>query len=136
MGSKSSSSNHTTNNSSDRRVAASDRAVGVSAGGNVVVHQVADEAFELGRDALALTEETTEAAFRFGEGTFDTAAELGERAIKTVSDTLGRSLKDTQEALFRTQDAARTESAQLAEQVIKIGIPAAAVAYIVGKMVK
>lgn len=107
MGSKSSSSNHTTNNTEDSRVAVSEAAIGISADGDVQVHQVPDEAFE-----------------------------LGGMAIEAVSETLGRSLRDTQDALFRTQDAARTESAQLAEQVIKIGIPAAAVAYIVGKMVK
>lgn len=105
MGSSSSSSNQTQNVSEDSRVAVDGGSIGVSADGDVKVHMVADEAFELGRIA-----------------------------IEEVSGTLGQSLKDTQKALFKTQDAARTESAQLAEQIIKIGIPAAALVYIAGKV--
>lgn len=106
MSSKSRSSNTTRNSTTDRRQAVSDEAIAIQ-GRDVTVHQVADEAFE-----------------------------LGELAITEVADTLGRSLRDTQQALYRTQDAARTESAQLAEQLIKFGIPAAALAYVVGRMVK
>lgn len=105
MGSSSSSSNQTQNVSEDSRVAVDGESLGISADGDVQVHVVADEAFELGR-----------------------------LAIDEVSETLGGALQDTQKALFRTQDAARTESAQLAEQIIKIGIPAAALVYIAGRI--
>lgn len=105
MSSRSKSSNATTNTTEDSRVAVDGESLGISADGDVSVHMVADEAFE-----------------------------LGKLAIEEVSDTLGQSLQDTQKALFKTQDAARTESAQLAEQIIKIGIPAAALVYIAGKV--
>ena len=105
MVSKSRSSNSTVNETEDSRVAVDGESIGISADGDVSVMVVADEAFE-----------------------------LGMFAIETVADTLGETVKDTQLALRRTQDAARTESAQLAEQIIKIGIPAAALVFIAGKM--
>lgn len=105
MSSRSKSSNATTNTSEDSRVAVDGESIGVSADGDVQIHMVADEAFE-----------------------------LGMVAIEQVSETLGQSLQDTQKALAKTQDAARTESAQLAEQIIKIGIPAAALVFIAGKL--
>lgn len=108
MSSSSKSSNSTKNSTTDRRQAVSDEAIAIqNSGGDVTVNQVADEAWD-----------------------------LGELAIREVSDVFGQALKDTQTALYRTQDAARTESAQLAEQVIKIGIPAAALAYVIGKVWK
>jgi hypothetical protein len=104
MASRSKSTNSTENKTEDSRVSADGGSVGVSADGDVTIHQVADEAFE-----------------------------LGEFAIETVGDVLGQGLRDTQDALARTQDAARTESAQLSEMIIKLGIPAAALVYIASK---
>ena len=107
MVSSSKSSASTSSSTSDNRVATDGESIGISGGGDVSVHMVSDEAFE-----------------------------LGELAISQVSDTLGKALKDTQKALFTTQENARTESAQLAEQIIKIGIPAAALVYIAGKYIR
>lgn len=64
MVSRSKSSNSTENKSEDSRV---------SADGDVTIHQVADEAFE-----------------------------LGEFTIETVGDVLGQGLRDTQGALAQT----------------------------------
>lgn len=112
--SRSSSVKSTTNIVRDNRVGASDRAVAVSTGGpgDVTINMVADEAFELAGDAI----------------------DAGTSAAQVVAETLGRSLRDTQAALNTTQEMARTESAQIAEQVIKIGIPAIAVAYVAGRI--
>lgn len=77
------------------------------------VVEVPDEAFDLGK--LAISEN----------------AELSQFAVSTVAEVLGGAVRDTQGALYRTQQASRTESTQLAEQLIKIGIPAAALVYIV-----
>lgn len=82
----------------DNRIIADGGGIGINADGDVSLHMVPDEAFEL-------------AEFALGETT------------RAFSD-----------ALVRTQAAARTESAQLAEQIIKIGIPAAALVFLLARM--
>ncbi|PJE25765.1 hypothetical protein SAMN06297129_2448 [Pseudooceanicola antarcticus] len=116
MGSSSSSSSATTNNTRDGRVAGDNGALGVSAEGDVSVHMVADEAFELGKEALA---EFADLA----RGVVD----MGGQTTQTASDALSL-------ALHQTQQAGRTEGAQLSDQLIKIGIPAAALAFAVSKI--
>lgn len=59
----------------------------------------------------------------------DEAFDLAELAVGTTAATFS-------DALERTQEHAQSESKQLAEQVIKIGIPALAVAFIAGKIFK
>lgn len=57
----------------------------------------------------------------------DEAFDLAELSVSTTAATFS-------DALERTQINAQSESKQLAEQVIKIGIPALAVAFIAGKI--
>ena len=52
MASRSKSTNSTENKTEDSRVSADGGSVGVSADGDVTIHQVADEAFELGEFAI------------------------------------------------------------------------------------
>jgi hypothetical protein len=90
----------------DNRIVASDSAIAVnSEGGKVSVHVVADEAFELAEMSLDRVSD----------------------AFQSTSEIFAQSLRDTQKA-------ARTESAQLSEQIIKIGIPALALVFLVGKI--
>ena len=102
----SSSSRSTAQQSStavDNRVQADGNAKVVSSGGGNL-NIVADEAFELGIIAV----ETTAA----------------------MADGMGRTLS---RALETTQENSRTESAQMGEQIIKLGIPALALAYVLTK---
>ena len=117
MGSSSSSSSATTNQTRDGRVAGDNGAIGISAdGGDVTLHMVSDEAWQLGREALE---------------------ELGDLA-RLVTTTGGRATETAQGALAlaleTTQEKNRTEATQLSEQVIKIGIPAAAIAFAVSQI--
>lgn len=116
MGSSSSSSSATTNNTRDARVAGDNGAVGISSEGDVQVHMVADEAFELGGAALA---------------------ELSDLA-RSVVDVSGKSTETSSDALRlalqNTQAAGRTETTQIADQLIRIGIPAAALAFAASKI--
>lgn len=116
MGSSSSSNKSSTYNTSDNRVAADNGAVGISGGGDVSVHMVPDEAF-------ALVGETTDQAFDFGRRSLDAVSAASSDATRTVTD-----------ALFRTMEADREETARLLEQAIRIGIPAAAVAYVAARV--
>ena len=59
----------------------------------------------------------------------DEAFELAEMALDRTTSAFA-------EALDKTQQRARTESAQLGEQLIKIGIPAMALIYLVGRISK
>jgi hypothetical protein len=90
----------------DNRIVASENAIAVnSEGGPVKIQVVADEAFELAEFALSRVSDS-----------FDNTSEI-----------FAQSLRDTQKA-------ARTESAQLSEQIIKIGIPALALVFLVSGM--
>lgn len=116
MGSSSSSSSATTNNTRDGKVNAEGESLGISSEGDVQVHMVSDEAFQLGREAIA---EVTDLA-RNVTNTSGAATETAQGALAM--------------ALQNTQDKNRTEATQLSEQVIKIGIPAAALAFAVSQV--
>lgn len=106
MVSSSKSNQASSSTTKDNRIVASERAVAVnSEGGNVAVHVVADEAFE-----------------------------LAEMTVDRLADSFDSTTKIFSQSLRDTQSASRTESAQLSEQIIKIGIPALALVFLVGKM--
>ena len=115
-GSSSSSSSSTKNFNRDGRVAGDNGAIGVSADGDVGVHIVPDEAFALGSEAIR---EIAELA--------GSVTASGERATETAQGAL-------QLALQGAQSANRSEAANLSENIIKIGIPAAAIAYAVSQI--
>ena len=106
MASSNSSSSNTTT-TEDNRIIAEDEAIAINSRGDVQVHMVPDEAFDLASDALFTVENST----------------------RQVVDAFG-------DALESTQAAARSESADLADKIIKIGIPALAVAYLAGRIFK
>lgn len=116
--SNSKSASATTTNNRDGRVAGDNGAIGISAEGDVDVHIVADEAFEMGKEALAEMRE-------LASGVIVSAHE----GTEIVGDTLSK-------ALFATQDAAKTEAGQISEQLIKIAIPAAAIAFVAARVLK
>ncbi|MCE8508346.1 hypothetical protein KBY28_07765 [Ruegeria pomeroyi] len=114
--SKSASSTATSNK--DGRVAVDNGGVGVSAEGDVTIHMVPDEAFELGEAALFEMADLARGSM-----------EIGVQQTEAVQDTLSK-------ALFETQRAAKTEAAQVSEMIVKMGIPALALVFIAGKVFK
>lgn len=116
MGSKSSSSNQTASTTNDNRVIAEGGGMGVSGGGDVSVHVVADEAFELGELAIASGDASTLAALEFGRD-----------ALDKLTGNFDKALSGTQAAYARADES---EETLLSSQIIKIGIPAAALAFI------
>lgn len=114
--SSSKSSTATSQSTSDNRVAGDNGAIGVSGGGDVSVHMVADEAFEMGIEAL---QEMRDLAAN--------AIYSSDNAAKMVGDTLSGAMSAQLEAL-------KTEEGQLSSQIIKIGIPAAAIAFAVSQI--
>ena len=124
-GSSSSSSSSTKNFNRDARVAGDNGAFGVSAEGDV--HIVPDEAFALGSEAIR---EIAELA--------GSVTASGERATETAQGALKVALQGAQSAnrvaLQGAQAANRSEAANLSENIIKIGIPAAAIAYAVSQI--
>lgn len=116
-GSSSSSASTTTNETRDGRVAGDNGAIGLSVGeGDVGVHIVPDEAFQLGGEAI---QEIASLA--------RLVTETGGRATETAQGALAL-------ALDETQQRDRSEETQLSEQIIKIGIPAAALAFAVSQI--
>jgi hypothetical protein len=103
MSSRSESKADQTSVTTDNRVQADGNSKVISSGGGDL-HIVADEAFELGFVAL------------------ETTATLADGVTKTLAN-----------ALKSTQLNSRTESAQMGEQIIKLGIPAVALAYVLSK---
>lgn len=117
--SSSSSSSATTDVVEDRRAGAEGEGVAISSsGGNVTVHQVPDEAFEMGLEALREMRDLASSSITNSGMSLD-----------IVADTLGQ-------ALATTQENAKTEEGQLSAQIIKIGIPAAALAYVAARIWK
>lgn len=125
MGSNSASSNTTNNVTQDRRVATDANSIGVSADGDVMVNVVADEAFELGEQALAT-----------GNNALDRAADLVQGALSAQDEHTARVTNTLSTALKTTQQMAKTEEGQISELIVKIGIPAAALAFIASKVLK
>lgn len=125
MGSSSSSSNQTQNVTNDKRVATDAGSIGISSGGKVNVRIVADEAFELGEQALGLGyDAVTEVT-----GLTRDALKAQDEHTKRVTDTLSTALKTTQQMN-------KTEEGQLGELIVKIGIPAAAIAFVAAQVMK
>lgn len=205
--SSSSSSSSNTQATTDHRVAGDNGAIGVSAGGNVGVHIVADEAFELGKEALedmrglamgsllhngrnaenaikagneALEEslgfvetlnsqayranreaveeslgfaksindrahaghmtalrlngETLEEGLAFADRVNEGALKANNRALDLVDRNSRTTANALTAALTATQEAAKTEEGQVSSQIVKIGIPAAALAFVASQV--
>lgn len=109
--SSSKSSSATKTLTEDRKVAGDNGAIGITTGngdGDVGVYITADEAFELGEIAIV------EALNLARQG-----VDIGNKSNATLST-----------ALVATQQAAKSEAGQIGEQLIKIGVPAAALAFV------
>lgn len=139
--SKSSSGTNTTNR--DGRVAADGGAIGISSEGNVRVNMVADEAFDLGADAIdGIVRATGKILDQSGENSeilsdgltfaLSETADFAHRALDAVTD----SNNAVSGALVATQQAAKSEAGQIGEQLIKMAVPAAAIAFVVAKILK
>lgn len=127
-GSSSSSASTTKNETRDGRVAGDNGAIGLSVGeGNVDVHIVSDEAFQLGGDAIREIAEFALFSTRTNADLARFVANTGGRATETAQSALSV-------ALDQTQQRNRSEETQLSEQIIKIGIPAAAIAFAVSQI--
>lgn len=108
--SKSSNKTTTKTNTHDMRVAADNGGQAVSAKGDVNI--VADEAFELGADAIA-------AAFASVEQFMDASNQNTEMVANSLNY-----------ALETTVEANKTEAGQIGEQIAKMAIPAAVIAFV------
>lgn len=145
MSSQSASSSNAYDIVKDGRVAVDGEGIGISSEGDVMVHMVADEAFMLGEAALETVRDANDGIYRvtddFIRGSRDltehTIGEVTGLAELIVSDSRD-SLKDvTQEfsdALAVTQQNSKTESGQIAEQMVKIGLPVVVLAFAVSQI--
>ncbi|HEV8035822.1 hypothetical protein [Yoonia sp.] len=97
----------------DKRVAVDGQNNVAVSGDTVTIHHVPDEAFELGELALMEMGNTTDAA------------------LMAVQSTAQETTREIGDALFRTLEAEREESARLSEQAIRLGIPVAGLAFAV-----
>ncbi|MEY8798945.1 hypothetical protein AB9K35_01255 [Leisingera sp. XS_AS12] len=132
MGSKSSSSNQTQNVTNDRRVATDAGSIGISSGGDVAVNIVADEAFELGEQALAFGND----ALGLGYEAIEEVTGLTRDALSAQDEHTRRVTETLSTALKTTQQMNKTEEGQMGELIVKIGIPAAALAFVAAKVMK
>lgn len=121
MSSKSSSGKSYTTN--DHRVATDENSIGISSGGDVSVHMVADEAFEVTGLAIEELGDTSQLAI-------SEMGDTSDRAIQAVSSHAAKTANELGDALHRSLEAQREETARILEQAVKIGIPAAALAYV------
>ena len=113
--SRSKSASAQSNATIDARVGADNGAVGVSAQeGDVSVNIVADEAFQLGADAIGFM-------FDVADRALDVSAQ-GQKAVSS--------------ALESTQQNAKSEAGQLSEQLVKVGIPAVVIGIIATEIFK
>ena len=125
MGGRSSSStstNQTTMNT-DRRVATDGGGIGISSQGSVDLNVTADEAWELGAGIVKV-------AGDLARQSLDMTERSGSDAIRSAgkaSDTIGKTL----ETVLESQ---KSEETQLSSQLLRIGIPAAALAYIASRV--
>lgn len=138
MGSSSSSSSATSTSTRDGRVAGDNGAIGISSEGNVDVRIVADEAFELGELAVHSIAELAENS---GNNARETVADVtgviaglarqqGDQARETVSDVTSIFAG----ALADTQQRANSETTQIMEQAVRVGLPVLALAYVAAKV--
>jgi len=114
--SSSNSSSATSTSTKDGRVGSDNGAIGVSAEGDVSVTVVPDEAFYLGEMAI--------------EAVGAIARETAQGAQDTVEGVTGTFAQ----ALATSQQNGKTESGQIAEMVVKIGLPAAALAFVASQV--
>lgn len=106
MVSRSSSRQASSTSNRDNRIIAEGEGIGVnSEGGDVLITQIPDEAFELAEAALINGQMTT------------------EQVVSEFADITARA-----------QDQSRSESTQLAEQVIRIGIPVAGLVFLLSRI--
>lgn len=122
MSSKSKSSQKTSysthSETHDKRNVADNGGLAVS-GDGVVVNMVADEAFELGHDMM------------------DAHAEMYEGLLSTSTKVLQQSADTNQilaNQLSETREAAANDATELGTQLIRIGIPAAAIAFVASRV--
>jgi len=139
-GSSSSSNTASTNHNTDGRVASDNGSIGISSQGNVHLNVVADEAFELGENAVRRALESADNIARLGHENGEllsrSLADNSELVVGTLNkntELVGRTLSD---ALVATQEAGKSEAGQISQQIIKIGIPAAAFAFAVASIMK
>lgn len=116
MGSRSSSSSTTASSTTDARVATDGESLGVSAGGDVSVNIVPDEAFELTETVVI------------------EASTLLRDASQGVFDLAGRSVSQSEKALDSVIASKRSEAGQLSEQLVKVGVPAVALAFVASQV--
>ena len=146
MSSSASASNTSTKNR-DGRVAGDNGAIGVSAEGNVGINIVADEAFDLGMDAINgivranadLLDASGDNAEVLADGLSYALAETADfahAALETVANTSRDSNDAVSGALFAVQQSAKSEAGQIGEQLIKVAVPAAALAFVAAAILK
>jgi hypothetical protein len=128
MVSSSSTQQATTSNTSDERQIADGEGVAINSGGGDV-RFVPDEAFDLAQFALAENSYVATDAL-------DKVADSQANALEKVADgqlfALDEVARANREALDTAIQAQKSESGQISEQVVKLGIPALALAFIVG----
>ena len=112
------SSSSTSQETEDSRVAGDNGAIGISSDGSVVLNMVADEAFELGVESLLAMRDLSESTLQ-----------ASGDALTQVSDTIAN-------ALTETQEAQTSELKQIGSDLINVGIPVAALAYVAAKVLK
>ena len=106
MVSSSKTAQRSTTNNSDERIIADGESTAINSGGGAV-QIVADEAFD-----------------------------IAQFALMENSDLARSSMENQLAAMSKGLSAAKSESTQLGEQIVKIGIPAAAVIFIAWSMSK
>ncbi|WGT50152.1 hypothetical protein [Thioclava nitratireducens] len=121
MVSSSKSAQSTTTQTTDNRMISDNGATSInSGGGGVAINYVPDEAFQLAQTALA------------------NMAGASDTAVNATTDFANNALSSAVHAIQQSaQDSlamARTESAQLGDKIVKIGIPAAVIVFLVSKM--
>lgn len=109
----------TTTTNRDGRVATDNGSVGVSSEGDVSVKIVADEAFELGETAVDAVVTGMNSILDANKATYDAFLDSHDRSNEALA-----------QALFATQDAAKSESGQIGEQLVKVAVPAAMIAFV------
>lgn len=137
----------TKNDIKDSRVAVEGEGTGISAkNSNVTINEVADEAYELGIAAVKSTEraqekllDTTDDLTRGflksisqnSEKTLDRALSFGSDALKIGEKNLDKAFNFSRSNLVTKTDANKSETTQIADKFLKLGIPAIAMVLIV-----
>ena len=117
--SSSSSASNTSQSTRDGRVAGDNGAIGVSnENGDVMIQLVPDEAFALGLETIRAMQELAT----------NTLTQSGQ-SVDTVADTVAN-------ALTETQQAQRSETTQILSDVVRVGVPVAALAYVAARVLK